>query len=111
MSDILAANVFTKEQKVIAASSFALIYQNVLSETELIDERIDKYWDDYFDCMMDRNDDDLIDWPYIKNTINAVRLLISEKALKGTNNDKDFLIRKYNQTTFQGKLMLMHAAY
>ena len=107
----MAANVFSKEQKVIAASSFALIYQNVLSVTELIDERIDKYWDEYFDCMMDRNDDDLIDWPYIKYTISAVRLLISEKSFKGTSNDKDFLIRKYNQTTFQGKLMLMQAAY
>jgi hypothetical protein len=47
--------------------------------------------------MMDRNDDDLIDWPYIHYTINAVRLLISEKSIKGSiNKEKDFLIRKYN---------------
>jgi hypothetical protein len=62
--------------------------------------------------MMDRNHDDLIDWPYIHHTINAVRLLISEKSIKGSiNKEKDFLIRKYNQTTFQGKLMLMLVAH
>lgn len=74
-----------------------------------MDDRIDKCWQDYFASMMDRSHDDLIVWPYLYNTINALTFLINEMSFNQKNHKIAFLIEKYNQTTFQGKIMLMHA--
>jgi hypothetical protein len=114
LSDILATKLFTKEQKIIATSSFHLIYekrfgQNEDYSNEALESWILKNWNEYFSCMMDRNDDDFIDWPYIYNTINAVKRLI--ELICDYSASINFFISKYNETTFQGKLLLMHAIY